>query len=151
MSVFMRELKAEIARLARREIRKSMAPLKRLGAARRRQIADLRRRIVALQKELKNASQVKAQAALPASSDAQSRFWITGKGVRSLRKRLGLTQVKMARLAGVSALTVVHWEASKNKVSLRRKDTIARLQQIRTLNKRTAAAALGAKPAAHKR
>ncbi len=151
MSAFMKELKAEIARLARREIRKSMTPLKRLGAARRRQIADLRRQISALQQELKNVSRAKAAAALPEAGEGQGRFWITGKGVRSLRKRLGLTQVEMARLAGVSSLTVVHWEASQGKVALRRKDTSARLQQIRTLTKRTAAAALGAKPAARKR
>ena len=151
MSTFMQELKAEVVRLARREIRKRMAPLQRLGAARRRQIADLRRQISTLQKELKNMNRAKAAAALPASGDAQGRFWITGKGVRSLRKRLGLTQAELARLAGVSAVTVAHWEASPGKVALRRRDSIARLQQIRTLTKRTAAAALGAKPAARKR
>ena len=151
MSTFMQVMKAEIVRQSRREIRKVLAPLKRLGAARRRQIADLRRQISALQKELKNVNRAKAAAALPAGGDAQGRFWITGKGVRSLRKRLGLTQADLARLAGVSAVTVVHWEASPGKIPLRRKDTSARLQQIRMLTKRTAAAALGAKPAARKR
>ena len=142
MSAFMKELKAEIARLARREIRKSMTPLKRLGAARRRQIADLRRQISALQQELKNVSRAKAAAALPEAGEGQGRFWITGKGVRSLRKRLGLTQAEFGKLADVSVPTVVHWESAKGAVPVLRKETIVRLRDIRALNKRSAAAAL---------
>ena len=146
MSAFMKELKAEIARLARREIRKSMTPLKRLGAARRRQIADLRRQISALQQELKNVSRAKAAAALPEAGEGQGRFWITGKGVRALRKRLGLTQAELGRLAGVSAQSVVKWESSDGKAGLRRKAARAALQQLRELNKAKARELLGTAP-----
>ena len=151
MSSIIKELKAEIVRLSRREIRKALGPLKRLGAARRRQIADLRRQIAALQKELQMVRRVKVAATVPGPEMAGGRSWITGKGVRSLRKRLGLTQVELARLAGVSSVTVLHWEARQGKLSTRRKNTVARLQQIRTLTKRSAAAALSTKPASRKR
>ena len=140
MSTVMKELKAEISRLARREVRKALAPVQRVSAARRGQLADVRRQKSALQTELKALRKAVAVAAVaPEKAGPEERFWITGKGVRSLRKRLGLTQAKLGRLAGVSIQTIVNWEGTSGKVSLRRKETIARMREIRRLNKRTAA------------
>ena len=62
---------------------------------------------------------------------------------RSLRKRLGLTQAELARLAGVSTQAVVNWEATQGAIPLRRKETRAKLQGIRSLNKRSAKEILG--------
>jgi DNA-binding XRE family transcriptional regulator len=141
MSSIMKELKTEIARLARKEINKELAPVKRVTAAQRGLIADLRRQLAALQKEIgglrRAVPTVEVPVAAP-SADAESagRFWITGKGVRTLRKRLGLTQAEFAKLAGVSGQTVVNWEATEGKIALRRKDTPAKLKEIRSLNKR---------------
>ena len=150
MSTVMKELKAEISRLARREVRKALTPLKRVSAARRGQLAGLRRQVAALQKELKAVCKVASAArAAPEPAGPQERFWITGKGIRSLRKRLGLTQAKLGRLAGVSTQTVVNWEGTAGKISIRRKLTIAKLREIRGLTKRTAAEQL--KPAPRKK
>lgn len=143
MSTVMKELKSEISRLARREIKKALAPVQKASAARRGLIADLRRQVAGLQKELKALG--KAIPAVPAAPEAvgkEERFWITGKGVKSLRKRLGLTQAEMGRLAGVSVPTVVKWEGTAGKVAIRRKATIGQLKNIRTLSKKTAAEAL---------
>jgi len=144
MSNVMTELKAEISRLARKEVKKALAPVQRINAAHRGLIADLRRQIEALQKETKALGQGRSAVPAAAAEDAEqnSRFWITGKGVRSLRKRLGLTQAEFGRLADVSVPTVVHWESAKGAVPVRRKETIVRLRDIRALNKRSAAAAL---------
>ena len=139
MSNVMKELKSEIARLARREIHRELAPLKRISAAQRGRIAALGRQIVALQKWLA-AVQRSAAVAKPAAEDdgdARTSFWITGNGVRALRKRLGLTQAALGALAGVSTQTVVNWEATKGKVSLRKKATALRLKEIRAMKKRT--------------
>lgn len=148
MSTIMKELKAEISRLARREIRKALAPVQRVNAVRRGLIADLRRRLVALQKEL-NAVRKTAAApqAMPESGEQPARFWITGKGVRALRKRLRLTQTQFCRLAGVSIATVVNWERAQGKISIRRKATSAALRQIRTLKKKAVAELIGKPPA----
>ena len=147
MSTVMKELKAEISRLARREVRKALMPLKRVSAARRGQLAGLRRQVAALEKELKAVRKVAdtAQAA-PEPTGPQERFWVTGKGIRSLRKRLGLTQARLGRLAGVSTQTVVNWEGTAGKISIRRKATAAKLREIRGLNKRTAAEQLKTPP-----
>jgi DNA-binding transcriptional regulator YiaG len=141
MSNVMKELKAEISRLARREIHRKLAPLKRVGAAQRGRVAALGRQISALQKEVvalrKAASGAVVPAGLQAGADARKGFRITGKGVRALRKRLGLTQAGLGRLADVSAQTVVHWEATPGKISFRQKATGLRLKEIRAMKKRT--------------
>ena len=53
-----------------------------------------------------------------------------------MRMRLGLTQSAFAKLAGVSLPTVVKWEGTQGKVAIRRKASMARLQEIRTMKKR---------------
>jgi hypothetical protein len=146
MSTLIKELKAEIARLARKEITRELTPVRRIGAAQRGRIAELGRQVAALQKELSGLRKAvpAAQAVAPAAGpEAGGRFWITDKGVRSLRKRLGLTQAGLGKLAGVSTQTVVNWEGSKGKIEIRRKDTVGRLQAIRGMNKRAVKAALG--------
>lgn len=151
MSTVMLELKAEISRLARREIKKSLAPVRRINAAQRGLIAGLRRQVAALQKELKAVGKTVAAGAATAvpsgaGPDAGVRFWITGKGVRALRKRLGLTQTELGRLIGVSIATVVNWERTSGKVAIRRKAIMGQLRDLRTLNKRTAAKQLKKRP-----
>ncbi len=155
MSSVMKELKSEISRVARREINKELEPVKRVNAAQRGLIAELRRQLTALQKDW-NAMKKGVVSALPEpgvkgsarasgtgkKKDAREGFWITGKGIRSLRTRLNLTQPDLARLAGVSSWTVVNWESDKGKIAIRRKDTAAKLQEIRTAGKRQITARL---------
>ncbi len=146
MASFMKELKAEIARLARKEIKKEVAPVQRISASRRGMIADLRRQVAALQRDVADLRRALARggplplavqpAEIAAGDDGRKGFWITGKGVRKLRLRLGLTQTEFAALANVSGQTVVNWEGTSGKIPLRRKDSAARLQEIRKMKKR---------------
>ena len=141
----MKELKAEIARLARKEVKAELLPVKRVVIAQRGLIAGLRRQIDAMQKELnglKKAVPAPDKAVL-AKTESAGRFWITGKGVKALRKRLGLTQALFGKLVGVSVVTVVKWEAHKGKTPIRLKAAIARLQAIRKMGKKQATEALG--------
>ena len=145
MANVMNVLKSEIVRLARKEAKSAAAPARKLIASQRGLIADLRRQVNAMQKELnvlKRTAGTSARAAVR-EEKSEGRFWITGKGVKALRKKLGLTQADFARLAGVSVPTIVNWESSKGKVSIRRKETPVRLQQMRRMNKREAAEVLG--------
>ena len=144
MPNIMSVLKAEIARLARKEAKQIVAPVKKTSANYRGLIAGLRKQVGALQKEIAalKISTPKAEKAI-AEIEPQGRFWISGKGVRTLRKRLGLTQAQFAKLAGVSVQSVVNWEAAKGKAPIRRKTSIARMQQIRGLRKRQLAEIMG--------
>ena len=137
-------LKSEISRLARKEAKQVVAPVKKASANYRGLIAGLRKQLDALQKEvaaLKRAAP-KAGNALAGAQEPQGRFWITGKGVKALRKRLGLTQAQFGKLAGVSAVTVANWEARKGKVNLR-KAAAGKLQGLRGMGKRDVAEMLG--------
>ena len=138
-------LKSEISRLARKEAKQVVAPVKKASANYRGLIAGLRKQIASVQNEvaaLRRAAP-KAEKALTAAQKPQGRFWITGKGVKALRKRLGLTQARFANLAGVSVPTVIKWEGAKGKAPIRLKAAIARLQAIRGMGKKQAAEILG--------
>ena len=133
-------LKAEISRLARKEARAVVAPVKKASATYRGLIAGLRKQINALQKEvaiLKRAIP-SPERALATKTEPEGRFWITGKGIRTLRKRTGLTQAKFAKLVGVSVPTVVNWEKAKGKLNLR-KAAAGALRGLRGKGKREVA------------
>ena len=137
------ELKAEITRLARKEIKKELGPVKKVNANQRGYIADLRKEIADLQKEVARLKREGART-VPAVEKAPSRkFWITGKGVKSLREKLQLTQGALAELAGVSVQSVVNWESRTGKIAFRKPETAARMQEIRGMTKREAWEALG--------
>lgn len=146
MPNIMQVLKSEITRLARKEAKQVVAPVKKASANYRSLIASLRKQIAVLQNEVATLkrSAPKAEKALAAAQEPAGRFWITGKGVKALRKRLGLTQAQLGKLAGVSVPTVVNWESSKGKAPIRLKAAIARLQAIRGMGKKQATEILGA-------
>ena len=139
MANIMKELKAEISRIARSEIKTALAPIKSVNAAQRKYIADLRRQVADLEKENKQLARglEKLGAAVPTPEPEEDagRAWITAAGIRSMRKRLHLSQKAFAELAGVSLPTVSNWESSKNKgkLNIRRKKDFARLQEIKTM------------------
>ena len=135
MANVMKALKDEIARIARSEIKTALAPIKSVNASQRKYIAELRRRIEDLEKEKKQLAKTisKAVPVQEESADESTRGWISGAGVRAMRKRLKLSQKAFAELAGVSLPTVALWESAKNsgKLNIRRKEVFARLQEIK--------------------
>lgn len=145
MSNIMSVLKSEIIRLARKEAKQVVAPVQKASVTYRGLIAGLRKQIDALQSEvaaLRRAAP-KVEKVLATAQEPAGRFWITGPGVKALRKRMGLTQAQFGKLVGVSVPTVVKWESSKGKAPIRLKAAIARLQAIRKMGKKQAAEMLG--------
>ena len=140
MSV-MKELQSEIARLARKEIKKELEPVKRVNAAQRGLIANLRRDVTELQKEVARVQRTTVKTSV--AVDDTKGFWISGKGVVSLRKRLGLTQAEFAMLSAVTAQSVIRWEKFEGKIAFRTEGTAAVIQQVRSMDKRDAWKKLG--------
>lgn len=139
------ELKKEITRLARKEINKELAPVRRVTVKQRILIAKLRRDVTDLQKEVHTLR--RATPAIPVEpKQEQPGFWITGKGIKAVRKRLGITQIQLAKLAGVSDQAVVNWEGNAGKITFRQKETAARLAELRSMNKMTVMEELKKKP-----
>ncbi|GAB2507763.1 helix-turn-helix domain-containing protein [Lysobacter humi (ex Lee et al. 2017)] len=140
MSNFGSVLKGEIARVARKEIRGAVDPLRKANANHRREIAELKRQLAALQKELRLLTRpVRARAAVAEGDAAKTRF--AAKGLKSLRARLGLSASDFGRLVGASGQSIYNWEAGK---AVPRAAQQAALVAVRGLGKREASKRLDA-------
>ena len=133
-------LKEEISRIARREIRSETTSLKKASAQYRRDIAKLKRQVSNLQGKvtLLEKQLLKNIPAPVSSADVQGvRF--TARGLRSQRKRLGLSAADYGRLVGVAAQTIYNWETG---LSRPRRQQLPALASIRPMGKREAHARL---------
>lgn len=131
-------LKDEITRLARKEIRAQVEPLRKTSASQRRDIAELKRQIADLSRQVKAAGKA-PKAVSEATTAGNTRF--SSKGLRTMRKRLGLSAAEFGLLAGASAQSIYNWETDK---ALPREAQRAALVSLRTLGKKEATARLEA-------
>ena len=126
-------LKQEIARVARKEVRAETGALKKASSHYRAEIAQLKRRIDSLEKQLQRAIRGSSRAAPSAAAEEdgdgrQVRY--SAKSLRSQRKRLGLSAGAMAKLIGVSALSVYKWESGNTRPRPKQIEAIAALRTI---------------------
>jgi predicted transcriptional regulator len=136
-------LKSEIARVARKEMRSETQALKKSVAQYRGQIAQLKRRVQALEQQVKRQGRTVAKVTVgaPAAPEADGRSGLrfSAKGLAAQRKRLGLSAAAVAQILGVSALSVYKWESGKTRPRAKQIEAIAGL---RKMGKREAAARL---------
>ena len=132
-------LTAAITKGASRVTRKPIAALRGDVADLKRQVAELKRLVRALQKG--GQHKTVAAPAPEAETGKPTRIRPTGPMVRKLRQRLGLTQVEMAKLMGVSGLTISKWEAAEGRIMLRSR-TLEALAKVKVMGKREAVKAL---------
>ena len=137
-------LKAEISRVARKEVRTEIETLKRASAQHRSSIAALRRQIDSLQKELRRASKGAARAqpapdAAGASAQAPARRFSANR-LSAHRSKLGLSAAAYGQLVGVSGQTIYHWEQGKARPRAAQLESLA---TVRGLGKRDIAQQLG--------
>lgn len=133
-------LKQEISRIARREIRNETASLKKASSQYRRAIAELKRQVSSLQRRiplLEKRMPQNAPSQVTSAETTNVRF--TAKGLRSQRKRLGLSAADYGKLVGVTAQTIYSWE---NGLSRPRRQQLPALASIRPMGKREAQARL---------
>jgi len=116
-------LKAEISRISKREAKLLSAPTRSTTIQLKKTVADLKNRLAILEKEYKrlNVLVVNLASTQPAPTEApqDEKGWISGKGVKSLRKKLGITQGELAKLSNVSLSAVVQWERKAGMLKLR--------------------------------
>jgi DNA-binding XRE family transcriptional regulator len=134
-------LKAEMARIARKEVRAGCEGLKKASAAQRSEVAGLKRRVQELDKQLRALSRtfsrggvVKASSSPAAEADGNAgsiRF--RAEGLASNRKRLGLSAHDFGLLVGASGQSVYWWEQGKVKP---RAKYLAAIAELRGVGKR---------------
>jgi len=111
MTDFATALKAEVTRLARKEVRAQIEPLRQSLVAYRTQVSSLRAEISSLQKQLKNASKTQKNAgAANKANEAKSRQRFTAKGLLTMRSKLGLSREKFGLLIEASGQAIKNWE-----------------------------------------
>ncbi len=106
-------LKTEIRRLARKEAREAVTPLRKLVAALRRRSAQQRKQIAELQKVAKRSTKSVRAAEAPESESSQIRFSPTW--VKRHRKKLKMSRRVYAKLVGVSAQSIFGWESGRTR------------------------------------
>ncbi|HEY6514383.1 MAG TPA: hypothetical protein VI032_20570 [Burkholderiaceae bacterium] len=136
-------LKAEIARVARKEVRSETQQLKKAVGAYRSQIAALKRRAQAVEKQLRGLRKgVARPQQAEADDEAMGSFRFSAKGLASHRKRLGLSAHDCGVLLGASGQSVYKWEDGKARPRAKHLPAIAAL---RTLGKKDAARILASR------
>ena len=136
-------LKTEIQRVARKELRAETQQLKKTVTQYRGQIAQLKRRMQALEQQVRRQAKGggRAVAAAEADDDSGPSLRFSAKGLATQRKRLGLSAAAVAKILGVSALSVYKWESGKTRPRARQLEAIA---SLRKMGKREALARLEA-------
>ncbi len=126
-------LKEEIRRLARKEVRAELQPLRQAVTKQRKTIAALRRELKVATKQLARAERAPGKKAPAADPTNTLRF--SAKGLSSHRARLGISAADFATLVGVSPLTIYNWEKGKTKPQTAQ---LEKLASVRGLGKREA-------------
>jgi DNA-binding transcriptional regulator YiaG len=105
MSTLIEQLKTEIARIAKKEVRTELKQIKQFAVQQRSENAALKR-----------AGKVQAAVpAVPNEVEAGPSLRFRAGGFASLRKKLNLTAAEMAKLLNVSPQSVYHWEIGKSR------------------------------------
>ncbi len=133
-------LKEEILRLARKEVRSELESLKKASAQHRADLAELKRRVAGLEKQVsKVAKKAQPKVAEGPSGEETSRVRFSAKGLATHRQRLGLSAADLGALLGVSAQSIYHWESGKTKP---RQQQVAAIAALRKMGKREVKARL---------
>jgi DNA-binding transcriptional regulator YiaG len=138
-------LKAEISRVARKEVRTEIETLKKASTHHRASIAALRRQVQKLEKELRHALKMSAGASSSGEGDEEAesgpprRFSATRLAAH--REKLGLSAAAYGKLVGVTGQTIYKWEQGKARP---RKAQLEGLASVRGLGRREVAEQLNA-------
>ncbi len=131
-------LKTEISRIARKEVRAEAKSLKKAATLQRSEIANLKRRVHELERQLKALSKAAGRSVVTAAAPASEsegdgergglRF--RAEGMASNRKRLGLSAADFGLLVGATGQSVYSWEQGKSKPRAKNLTAIASLRGI---------------------
>lgn len=137
-------LKAEITRVARKEIRAEIEGLNKSASTHRTEIAALKRRTEALERTLRQFQKSAPKPAPVQARESDKALRFSAKALASQRKRLGLSAEACGLLIGASGQSVYNWEAGETQP---RAKHLAAIAALRTLSKTQAVEFLAARQA----
>jgi DNA-binding transcriptional regulator YiaG len=148
MSTLAQTIKEEIRRISRREIGLALSNFRRDHIALKKRLAEQKSRISAIEKDNKELS--KKQAAfvqdhrVEAGSELEAEHVaVYARGIKSLRRRLGLSQIDLATLVGMNRISISHWEKKSGKITITKPEVRKALTELKGMKKAEVAARLG--------
>ena len=132
MAKFESIIKSEIVRLAKREVRKIVVPLRRDFRSMRGMVSQLRKAVLTLQR-ITSAQQKeleKRKVPLEAGPEEVRTARFSPRLIRSLRKRLRITQRELALLTGVTVGAIHQWEIGQFKPSPKKRAIMVALRKL---------------------
>jgi DNA-binding transcriptional regulator YiaG len=130
-------LRAEISRIARREIKSESDGMKKANARYRSDIAQLKRQVAVLEQQVKKLEKTSTKKVSPSPKEAPTqdgratRF--SAPGLKKLRERLELSAPVLASILGVSSQSIYNWEQG---VSRPNKELIGNIAILKKMGKR---------------
>ena len=118
MNTFSNAFRAEVVRMARKELKPELQGMRKAITGHRSDIAALKREVKSLMSQLKAAQRQNKVGSVAAPSDlpkvskraAREEFVFAPEMLAQMRNVLGATQLQMAALLAVSPLTYSRWE-----------------------------------------
>jgi DNA-binding transcriptional regulator YiaG len=132
MGKFESTIKAEIMRLAKREVRGSFFPLRREVYSLRLKLSGLIKSFIAMERQAKDVlqEQAKKKLELQASPEEVKGSRLTPQRIRLMRNKLGISQKELGTLLDVSIGAVGMWEKGKFSPSAKKKAALIALRKL---------------------
>jgi len=125
-------IKSEIVRLAKREIRKISVPLGKDVRSLKNTLSHLRKTVLVLERfaARQEAELRKRKILLEATPEEVKGSRFSPRLIRSLRKRLGITQKELAILTGVTVGAIHQWESGTFVPRAQKKNVLVALRRL---------------------
>ncbi|HPS53404.1 MAG TPA: helix-turn-helix domain-containing protein [Phycisphaerae bacterium] len=134
MAEFLKAFKAEITKVARKELKnltgdmkKDIVKLKKTVATLRKEVNDLSRQKRQIEREVVRNSELRQQEEEKQLKVNVDKIRVTGTMIRKLRTKLKLSQADMGVLLGVTGQSIYQWERRENE-SLKRIRNAAKIE-----------------------
>ncbi len=122
-------IKSEIVRLAKREVKKMTLPLRGEIKSLKGIVSQLRKTLFTLQRT--SPLQLKGkEVSMEVSPEEVKSARFSPRLIRSLRKRLRITQRELALLTGVTVGAIHQWEKGKFKPEMKKREIMIALRKL---------------------
>lgn len=123
MANFGKQFQEEIRRLARKETKLDLERMKREQVDLRKSLSAARKQIEKLQRDIKRLGRGGAAASADTGGEQESgegvKARVSGKTIRLMRAKMGLTQAEFAKLVGVTGQSIYQWERKEGPLTFR--------------------------------
>jgi DNA-binding transcriptional regulator YiaG len=134
-------LKDEIARIAKHEAKIAVSKPLKTGIANKKALVDIKRRLIQIEKDLQGLQKAMQSCSTQVKAPVEpsgKKEWLSGRGIKALRKKMRVSQAQFAKLIGMNPIAVVRWEKQRGKLGFKKSDTLGKILALRGVGVREA-------------